>query len=183
MFRSITNKVKINQIKIIKHEDYKLFYLNLYINELLTNVIYGQEENKKIFYIVKDFFTKITSQNFKRSLSTLILFRFKLLEALGYKVKTNLCIICGNSKNITQYSLEKKGFICNNCLSKNDISICEGTKKVISQIDKVDYVNINFSDTIFNELEIIFNETLKNIVTIHACNKLAQHYSILKNGI
>ena len=105
------------------------------------------------------------------------------MEALGYKIKTNLCVICGKSGNITQYSLEKKGFICNNCLSKNDISICEGTKKVISQIDKVDYVNIKFSETIFKELEIIFNETLKNIVTINAFNKLAQHYSILKNGI
>jgi DNA repair protein RecO len=177
----------IDKIELIEQisdpNNYKFFFIVSYINKLLSSVIYGQEESKKIFWIVNNFFKNIKKEKTKRFLNILILFRFKLLEALGYKIKPDFCILCGNNKKKTYYSIEKKGFICNKCTNINIVPICEGSKKVISQIDKLDYANINYPEQILNELELIFNETLKIIVTINTFNKLEKEYLILKNGI
>ncbi len=176
------NKVELLD-KLLNSDNLTLFSLNSYINELISNVVYSNEDSKKIFDLTVDFIKKIKKLKQLNIQSAIIIYQMKLLKLLGYGLNISKCHICGNHKNIENYSLENLAFICNKCNRKNFLQLCKGSLKLIQNIDKIDFANINLSQQIIKEQEMIFFANLRNFLSENRLNKITALYSLLKNGI
>jgi DNA repair protein RecO (recombination protein O) len=163
--------------------NYRKFLILSYVSELLYYVVYGEEESATLFNETVKFFKTISnihSENSNVFLSALTLYKIKLLEAIGYKIITDKCVVCGKEDAIFNYSLEKIGFICNKCCEKSEtLTVSKGTKKVIANINK----NIKLTAPIMLQLDEIFHANIRKIVSINGYNKIRTLGNIIKNGI
>ncbi len=177
----------INKVEFIE----KLFDFNSftsimvvhYINEVLYNLIYSYEDSGKIFDFTINFLKHFNLKDLSKNISLLNFFNINILSLTGYGLNSGKCCVCGGNEYIQNYSLENLGFICNKCIKGSAFTLCNGTLKFLKNSGKLNFSNINLSQQIISEIEIIFFATLEKFVSINRINKIKQIYFNLKNGI
>jgi len=155
----IIDKVEI--VEDLTPNNYNFNHLTflLVCNEIISAFLYGEEDAKELFNfyveflkIMKEANTKINFRNF------LNIFKISVLEKIGLRLNFEKCIICGKDGIFQNYSIEKCGFVCNNC-SKNSIKISKGTLKTIDYIHR-GKLNLKIDRSISEEINKIFSINL-----------------------
>jgi len=133
----------------------KISYLT-YLCELSLNV-YKQCESNDIYNILESAIIKI-EEGFNPKVITNIV-ELQYLDYMGINLNLDNCVICGNNKVIT-ISLDKGGYICNNCRTNEPI-INEKVLKLLRLYNYVDISKISNLDidiNVINEINVIINE-------------------------
>ena len=132
-----------------------LLFLNHFFNELILNIVYSHEDSEKLYNLAIKFLKNLRTTDKPKILSSLMVFLLKLLKLTGYGLNIK-CGVCGCSDRIINYSLENLTFMCNKCKNSKVLGLCSGSLKFINNIDKINFLNINLSQQIIDEIEIIF---------------------------
>lgn len=118
----------------IKSDIIKISYLS-YICELSSKV-YKECNNNEIYGLMIDAINKI-EENYEPMIITNIL-ELKYLNYIGINLDLDKCVSCGSNKIIT-ISLQKGGYICNNCRTNEPLV----DEKVIKLLRLYYYVDIS----------------------------------------
>ena len=138
------------------------------LNEIIDNLVYGEEETKNLFYLYYNTIKDLKNNLFEK----LCIFKIKALTAIGLQLNYSKCIICGKNGTFLNYSIEKMGFICNNCKSKV-FKIKLGTIKTIEYIEKKGE-NIKFNQEVIRDINKLFYSNLINLRNKEKAKRLIQ---------
>ncbi len=163
--------------------DYKPFhFLFLSIcNEIISNFTYGLEEAKNLFIFYINFFKffKFHSQDIIQKLA---IFKVLTLSNFGLKLYNKKCIVCGKEGYFLNYSIEKNGFVCNECFKEGDISLSISTLKSIEFLGKGKF-NVKLSQKMVEEIDKIFYLNLFQLRGEEAIKRLNWLENLLKNEL
>lgn len=137
--------------------DIKKISFASYILELASQVA-KQNNDIEIFEILISCLKKI-NEEFDPEIITLIC-ELKYLKYLGIDISLDSCSICGDKDNIITLSVDKGGYICNNCY-ENEMIVSSKALKVIRMfyyvdIDKIS--KIKLSDKTIKEISKFLEE-------------------------
>ena len=109
----------------------KLTYA-MHINQIIQDVT---TENQNCFYILQLYLNTlyIIAQTDKNLDFILSVFKFRLLNILGFKPRLEKCVNCGSNENMEYFSIKENGVKCGNCnkLDKSVIKMNESTLNAI----------------------------------------------------
>ncbi len=93
------------------------------ISEVTLALIYGQEQDEKVFLFLKKTIEEIDKEDLssKKDLQAFFcFFSFRLLHLLGYKIYTEKCVLCKSEiKKECYFDPQEGGVLCNKCFIKN----------------------------------------------------------------
>ena len=135
---TLTSVDIIDNFKNIKKDISKISYAS-YLLDLATQVI-KQNKNEDVFKLLIDTLKKI-DEGFSPMVMTNIL-ELKYLDYLGVMPIIDECSICGSKTSIATISGRDGGYICNNCLTNEEI-VDEKTIKLIRMFCYVDISKIS----------------------------------------
>ena len=149
----------IDNFSNIKKDIEKISYASYIVD--LAKQVYKQNDDISIFDLLIETLKKI-NENLTPLILTNIL-ELKLLEYLGVMPNIDGCSICGN-KNIITLSIDKGGFLCENCIS-NEFVVSDKVIKLIrmyyyvdiKKIEKLD-INTNVVDEINKFLDMYYDK-------------------------
>ena len=122
----------------------------------LTHQVIKQNEDEKIFELLKDTLIKIEEGLNPLALTNIL--ELKLLDYLGVSPSIDCCSNCGSDKQIVTLSSDVGGYICKNCYN-NEPLVSDKTIKMIRMYYYVDIKNITKLD-VSNEVSIEINRFL-----------------------
>ena len=122
----------------------------------LTHQVIKQNEDEKIFELLKDTLIKIEEGLNPLALTNIL--ELKLLDYLGVSPSIDCCSNCGSDKQIVTLSSDAGGYICKNCYN-NEPLVSDKTIKMIRMYYYVDIKNITKLD-VSNEVSIEINRFL-----------------------
>lgn len=147
-----------------------IFFIQI-LNEIINLLVYGTEENKHLFNLYRETLGKIKKSKNINYFHEIAMFKLKSLKATGLELNPEKCLMCGKSGLFFNYSIEKMGFVCNNC-SKNTLKIQAGTIKAIKNLENK---NVILTRNIIKDVNKIFcinifhlrgKEKLKKIIKL-----------------
>lgn len=112
--------------------------------ELLDKLITGEESNPRIFNLITRFLSRVELVDQKDLEPLLWAYALKLSTYLGYRPKTDRCVVCGKtfSSNLILFSLERGGIVCDKCAQKDALYL-RLSKESVNWLKKIQ--NQNFS--------------------------------------
>lgn len=142
----------------------------VHITKIINDVTTENQNSYKILQLFLNTLYVISEKDIELNFAISI-FRFKLLQVLGFTPKIDRCVLCNGEDKINYFSIKQNGFICSNC-AKQDTSCIDmslNTKNAIEYILKTDVKKIfsfNIPEDDKKELELIsriyMNEKLEN---------------------
>ncbi len=145
-----------NSFKNIMTNFTMMKYASISVN--LVKSILKENNNKDIFYILRDSLLKI-NDNLNPKLVYIIL-SIKLLDYLGVKPDFNSCINCG-SNDILTFDLSIPGSVCKNCYHDTYLFQSNTLKLLklfqVAEIKKIDKLNIS-NTKVIDDLEFFLKE-------------------------
>jgi DNA repair protein RecO (recombination protein O) len=90
------------------------------ISEIIRLLIWEQEKDEEIFFLVLNTFNEIEKSDFpQEKLKTLYcFFAFRLLYFLGYRLYIEECVFCGKKvEDSCYFNGKEKGVVCENCFT------------------------------------------------------------------
>ncbi len=143
------------------------------LNEIVDSLVYGYEETTQLFNLYYDTLKNIENNLYEK----LMYFKVKSLKAIGFQLNFNKCVICGKNGTFLNYSIEKMGFVCNNC-KKNSFKINVGTIKTIEFLEKRE--NIKFTNEVSKDINKIFYTNLLHLRNRERIRKLIRLENFFK---
>ncbi len=131
------------------------------LNLIVDFLVYGQEDSHELFNLYIDILQKAKSETPENLKNLLTYFKIKALKAIGLQINLNKCVICGKSGTFLNYSIEKLGLVCNNCI-KNSLELKLGTIKSIEFLEKKSK-NLRFTKDTINDINKIFYINLAHL--------------------
>ena len=141
----------------------------VHVTKIIQDVTTENENSYKILqlYLNTLYMISETEKNLDFIISV---FKIKLLCILGFKPMVNKCTNCGDTKNITHFSIKDNGVKCKECYTqdKGSIKISKSTLTALNYIvfspcKKI--FNFNLKDEALRELNLLsklyFNEKLE----------------------
>ena len=169
-----TNTYHINSVEPIEifyniRTDLDKLKYAVHINKIINDVTHENQNSYKILQLVLN--TLYTISETDKNLDLVIsIFKMRLLSLIGFLPEIQKCTSCGETENITSFSIKDNGFKCNIC-SKQDtsaISMSESTKNAIKYTITAPakkLYSFNIKDESLEEFKIIsklyFNEKLE----------------------
>lgn len=169
-----TNTYHINSVEPIEifyniRTDLDKLKYAVHINKIIRDVTHENQNSYKILQLVLN--TLYTISETDKNLDLVIsIFKIRLLSLIGFLPEVKKCTNCGETENVTAFSIKDNGFKCNVC-SKQDtssISMSESTKNAIKYTITAPakkLYSFNIKDESLEEFKIIsklyFNEKLE----------------------
>lgn len=151
-----------------------------YILELIEKSIPDEQENEKLFLLLKKGLQVLSSLD-NDFIKFIIAYELKFISFLGYKPYIDKCVGCGNAtKNNIKFSITEGGILCCDCNSIDPLSIyinndiykamynllyipLEAAKDIIASKDSlyklhqiiVEYILFNIDRKMFNSLNLM----------------------------
>ena len=131
----------------------------MHVTKIIQDVTTENQNNYKILQLFLN--TLYTISELDKDLDlTLSIFKLRLMCYIGFEPMVQRCIKCGESDNITGFSMKKSGFECITCskLDKSSIHITESTKNAIKYIVMAPpkkLFSFNLKDESLEELKLI----------------------------
>lgn len=130
-------------------EDMQRLIYGFYILELLEKSVPDEEENKKLFQLLKRGL-EVLREGDSKLLNIILAYELKFISFLGYKPYLSNCVLCnGTSGYRLKFSLENGGIICENCFSQDkfahdiDVKTYDGMIQLLySPLDEASKINI-----------------------------------------
>jgi len=145
-------------------KDLKRLKIAYEISEILDNLIKGQEEDEKVWDLLKETFQRLNSLSLSIKECWLIYYYFlwNFLSILGYQPELNFCSICQKKlipKNL-YFDPKEGGVICFNCFKK----VKDG-KKIEPDVIKILRLILEKKMNFLKKLKIkkTYQKTIKDI--------------------
>ena len=131
----------------------------MHITKIIQDVTTENQNSYKILQLYLNTLYSISETDKDLDL-TLSIFKIRLMCYLGFTPQVEKCTNCGESENITSFSLKDSGFKCKTCskLDKSCIQITESTQNAIKYITMAPpkkLFSFNLKDESLEELKII----------------------------
>ena len=146
----------------------------VYITKIINDVTMENQNNYKVLQLFLN--TLYVISNTDKDLDLVIsIFRLRLLSIIGFKPELKKCQGCGETENLTKFSIKDNVFKCKTCgkLDKGSIDMNETTK------DAIRYIILSDAKKIYS-----FNvpkesvEELKIISKVYLTEKLEKEYKL-----
>lgn len=131
----------------------------VHITKIISDVTTENENSYKILQLFLNTLYVISEKNLELDF-VLSIFRFKLLQILGYTPRIKNCIHCNRENELEYFSIKDDGFVCSQCgkQDKSSMSMSQNTQNAIQYIismnvKKIYSFNIPKEDK--KELELI----------------------------
>jgi DNA repair protein RecO (recombination protein O) len=143
-----------------------------YIFSRLDKIIFEQEKDEKIFYLLEKYLEVMEKLSAKakdgEKMDIITLgFLFKFLEETGYKMETSKCVNCGNKlrPQNNYFSAEKGGILCEKCKNRQGkrINISSESVKMLRIFSKnklESLVKLRVPEKEIKNLKIIAEEAI-----------------------
>ena len=131
----------------------------------------NDDYQKEIYDIFKASLLKI-NDHFDPLIITNIL-ELKLLSYLGVKPNLDNCVSCGDDHSIATISIDKGGFICLACLSKEHIISSKAIKliRLYYYVDIAKITKLKISDQVKKEINFFINQYYEKYTGLYLKNK------------
>lgn len=107
----------------------------MYIDKIIQDVT---EENQNCYRILQLYLNTLymISETDKNLDFIVSVFKLRLLSILGFTPRIKKCIVCGEEKNLTKFSIKDDGFKCESCgrQDKSALDMTESTKNAIRYV-------------------------------------------------
>ena len=135
-------------------KDFQKLAILDFISEITNNLI-GENDATNVYPFLEKTLEALNGDF--SPLTALLIYFAKVLQASGYGLDVDSCVICGKKEGITTLSFKDGGFICKNCFDASMHDKNDARKlKIIRYIFKVDIDN--FQKIAFS------NDECKNII-------------------
>lgn len=131
----------------------------MHVTKIIQDVTTENQNNYKILQLFLNTLYTISETDKNLDL-TLSIFKLRLMCYLGFSPMVQKCTECGESGNITSFSMRKSGFECEKCskLDKSAIHITPSTQNAIKYIAMAPakkLFSFNLKDDSLEELKLI----------------------------
>lgn len=120
-YKTLTDAILIDKFKNLR-EDLGRLKIAYQIADVFNNLVSGQEQDEKIWYLLINTFQKLNSQRLKISDQKLLFYYFlwRFFSLLGYSPRLYNCLFCQRKliPGIFYFDHEEGGIICSNCFKK-----------------------------------------------------------------
>ena len=150
--KTLTDVFLIDSFRDLR-KDLKRLNIAYRISELLDNLIYGEEPEKKVWILLSNTLRRLDNRDFKIKNPKIIYYHFlwNLFSVLGYRPELYQCSSCGEKLKLGKLYFNEGdgGVICSRCFSKKKLG-----KEIDSDAVKILRVVLDGSEKIISKLSV-----------------------------